>query len=62
MDAVKQNYDQRQPLRLAGLQGMLNPQTNDISSITKNSGQYGAGLPAVKPVPGVTLPAGYKVT
>lgn len=46
---VQDSYNQRAPLRVAGVQGMLNPQTNDISSLTANSGPYGKGLPKIAP-------------
>lgn len=49
LGAVEGSYNAREPLRVAGLQGMLHPQTNDLSSLTAHSGPYGKGLPAIKP-------------
>lgn len=49
LTAVQDSYNQRAPLRVAGLQGMLNPQTNDLSALTAHSGPYGKGLPPIRP-------------
>lgn len=38
-------YNQKQPLRQAGMAGMLNPRIQDLSGLLANSGPYGAGLP-----------------
>lgn len=47
---AEQSYNEREPLRAAGIAGMLNPQTPDLSGLMKNAGPYAAGLPAVKPL------------
>lgn len=49
---VQDSYNQRAPLRAAGVQSMLNPQTNDLSGLTANSGVYGRGLPKIAPARG----------
>lgn len=49
LHGVQDSYNQRAPLRVAGIQGMLNPQTNDIGSLTAHSGPYGKGLPKIAP-------------
>lgn len=45
LSGVQQNYNQRQPLRMVGMQDMLNPQIANLSGMMANSGPYARGLP-----------------
>jgi len=45
LSSVTQNYNQRQPLRMVGMQDMLNPQISNLSGMLTNSGPYARGLP-----------------
>lgn len=44
LDQANKSYGERAPLRAAGIQGMLNPQTRDLSGLLTNSGPYAKGL------------------
>jgi hypothetical protein len=44
------NYDDRSRLRVAGLEGMLNPRTPDLSGLMATSGPYAAGMPRPAPL------------
>jgi hypothetical protein len=44
LDSVKQSYGERGLLRAAGVGGMLNPQTADLSGLLSHGGPYATGL------------------
>jgi len=46
---LEQNYAERARLRTAGIEGMVNPITPDISTLLVNAGPYAQGLPAIAP-------------
>jgi|SRR5882672_1761730 len=53
-DLANQSYGERAPLRVAGIQGLLSPQTADISSLSQGQGNPFAVRPkAPMPVNGV---------
>lgn len=55
MDQVNTNYAERAPLRVAGLEGMLRPQTADLASLAQIAGQGNPFAPK-KPLPAAPLP------
>ena len=53
MDIANQSYDARAPLRVAGIEGLLRPQTADLSSLSQIPGNPFAvkPKPAAMPIP-----------
>lgn len=49
ISGIEENYGERARLRGAGIEGMLNPITPDLSSLLVNSGPYAQGLPPIAP-------------
>ncbi len=51
LDTANQSYDARAPLRVAGIQGMLTPQTADLSSLSQIPGNPFAPKPKPTAMP-----------
>lgn len=63
LNTVNQSYDARAPLRVAGIEGLLHPQTPDLSSLTQVPGNpFAPKKPLPIPVQPRPLPTGPDVT